>query len=363
MSVNLADLKRDIPGLIFIDSGFFNFKKAVLSNTTLCGMIKMYESGEILTNIWQGIVFPLGRLLVFVSLGILIGNFIEALNWTHKVARLARPLIRLARLSDDVGASFTAAFFSGVTANSMLAEAHDQGRISKQELVLANLLNSLPRFFLHLPTVFFLTAPLIKAAAFIYVGLTLCASLLQTLIVTLAGRFVFQPAGTRKGDMRIEEKERLSFRQAIHSTWKRFRKRFIRILRFVVPVYILFFLLNRFGLFDEIENFMVDHVPFLSFLHPKSLGIVVLHVTAEFSAGLAAAGALLDNDALGYRDIVLALLAGNILAAPIRAIRHQFPYYAGIFNPGLAMQLILYSQTFRVVTILTVTLVYYQLSS
>ncbi len=70
-------------------------------------------------------------------------------------------------------------------------------------------------------------------------------------------------------------------------------------------------------------------------LNPQSLSIVILHVTAEFSAGL---------------------------AAPIRAIRHQFPYYVGIFNPMLAAELVGLSQITRAGTIIAVGSGYYLLT-
>ena len=99
------------------------------------------------------VILPLVRILLFISVGLLVANLIESLNWTNRMAILARPLIRLGKLSSTTGASFSMAFFSGVSANTMLAEAFDKGRIDKKELILANLFNSLPRFFLHLPTV------------------------------------------------------------------------------------------------------------------------------------------------------------------------------------------------------------------
>lgn len=319
----------------------------------------MGAGAEFIAMLWQGLGWPLARIILFVSLGILVANFIEALNWTHAVAKLAAPLIRLGRLSDTVGASFSMAFFSGVSANTMLAEAYDQGRLSKLELVLANLFNSLPRFFLHLPTVFFLTAPLIKGAALIYVGLTLTAACVQTVLVVVAGRLLLaaKTAGAITGAHGAGEE--IGWRQALEKSVTRFRRRIRKILRFTVPIYILFFILNRAGMFAWIERFLATHVPLLSWLHPKSLGIVVFHVSAEFTAGLAAAGALLEANSLGYRDVVLALMAGNILAAPVRAVRHQFPYYAGIFRPRLALELIAVSQGFRVATILLVTCCYY----
>jgi hypothetical protein len=115
-------------------------------------------------------------------------------------------------------------------------------------------------------------------------------------------------------------------------------------------------------MFTLLEEWMAQHVKLLAWLHPESLGIVVLQLTAEISAGLAAAGALLDNGSLGARQVVLALLAGNVLSSPMRAVRHQFPFYAGLFQPKLAAELITYNQIFRTGSITLVAIFYYFLS-
>lgn len=313
---------------------------------------------ELFIQIWAQLVWPIIRILAFVSLGLVVANFIEALNWTHRLAVLARPLIRLGNLSAITGASFSMAFFSGVSANSMLAEAFDTGKISKKELVLANLFNSVPRFFLHLPTVFFLTLPFIQGAALIYVGITFSAAVLQTIVVIFLGSLLLSGHHEK---IKMEKREKIGWREAAEKSLKRLRKRIPRILKLLVPIYILFFVLNRYGIFQLIEEIMA-RTWLLSWLHPQSLSIVILHVTAEFSAGLAAASILLADNSLGYREVVLALLAGNILAAPVRAIRHQFPYYVGIFNPKLATELVGLSQITRTVTIIIVGGGYYFLT-
>lgn len=312
-----------------------------------------------LSTIWSELALPLLRIMALVSLGLVAANFIEALNWTHRLAVIARPLIRLGRLSAISGASFSMAFFSGVSANSMLAEAYDQGRLSKSELVLANLFNSLPRFFLHLPTVFFLTAPLIKGAALIYVGLTFTAALVQTLLVLILGRMFLSGRQAVSCEVCVPANKKIGWREALTKSVSRFKKRIPRLFKYTVPVYILFFFLSRYGFFARAENFLAERAAFLTWLHPKSLGIVVLHVSAEFSAGLAAAGALLADNSLGYREVVLALLVGNVLAAPVRAVVHQFPYYVGIFTPGLALELVGFSQLCRLLSLLLVAVGYY----
>jgi len=292
----------------------------------------------------------------------MIGNIIESLNWTHRVARIASPLIRRAHLSDITGASFSMAFFSAVSANSMLSEAYVQGRISKRELIFANLFNSLPTYFLHLPTLFFLAVPMLKGVAFIYVGLTLFAAFLRTVCILIAGRILLPGAKEHCVTCRLEENSFSSIPQALQNAWLRFQKRIKRILFFTVPIYTAVFFLNRHGLFAIVEDWMARHVKLLTWLAPESLGVVALQLSAEISAGFAAAGALLDSSSLAPREVILALLVGNVLSSPMRAVRHQFPFYAGIFQPKLATELITYNQLFRTGSIIAVGLIYYFLT-
>jgi hypothetical protein len=320
------------------------------------------EQAETIIMLWQGLGWPLLRLIFFISLGLMIGNIIESLNWTHRVARIASPLVRRAHLSDITGASFSMAFFSAVTANTMLSEAYEQGRISRQELIFSNLFNSLPTYFLHLPTLFFLAFPMLKGVAFIYVGLTLLAAFLRTVCILIVGRLMLPDNAEHCVTCRLDENPVASLGQALNKAWERFQKRIKRILLITIPIYTIVFLLNRAGIFVQFEEWFARHVGFFAWLHPESLGVVALQLTAEISAGLAAAGALLDNGSLGPREVVLALLAGNVLSSPMRAIRHQFPFYAGIFEPKLAAELITYNQIFRTGSIILIGILYYFLT-
>jgi len=307
-------------------------------------------SPELFLEIWHSLVWPLIRLLCFISIGLLVATFIESLNWTSKIATLARPLIKLGNLSDTAGASFSMALFSGISANTMLAEAYEKKQINKKELILSNLFNSLPTYFLHLPTVFFITAPLIKGAAFIYVGLTFGAAIFRTVSIVVLSRYMLPAQNTvnKVSAAQQEEKSGIDWKGAFEKSIKRFKKRIRKIVRFTVPIYILIFLMHRAGIFMTLEKGMAEYLSFLPWLTPQSMGIITLHIAAEFTAGLAAAGALLQEGSMTYREIILALLVGNVLSSPIRAIRHQFPYYAGIFQPKMASELILYNQIFRV---------------
>ena len=316
-----------------------------------------------LLSLWHDLIWPLIRLLGYVSISLFLANLIESLNWTSKIAALARPLLRLGNLSDISSASFTMALFSGISANTMLSEAYEQNKISRKELILANLFNSMPTYFLHLPTVSFITAPMIKGAAIIYVGITFSAAILRTFSILVISRFIL-PRPERKNDMKVEGPKETGggWNAILQKSWMRFKKRIRSIIRFTIPIYIAIFWLHKEGIFTSMEKMMATYFSFLPWLTPESMGIITLQIAAEFTAGLAAAGALLQAGSMTYREIILALLVGNILSSPIRAIRHQFPYYAGIFQPKVAAELIFYNQIFRIGSLMIMGSIYFFLS-
>ena len=204
--------------------------------------------------LWSKLCWPLLRLIFYISLGLLFANFIEALNWTRKISVLARPLARAGNMSDTAGASFSLAFFSGVSANTLLAEAYDKDQLSKRELVLANLFNSLPTYFIHLPTIFFITLPLIHGAAFIYIGMTLTAAMLRTLSIVVISRFSLPSPRTKRAKIETRSAEKVEWKDAFAKSWKRFRKRIVKIVKYTVPIYIIIFTMHRFGIFRDIEQ-------------------------------------------------------------------------------------------------------------
>ena len=310
-------------------------------------------------ELWHNLVWPLVRLCFFISLGVFIGNFIEALNWTRFIARLAYPLIKFAHLKEISGASFSVAFFSGVTANTMLAESYEQGRLSKKELILSNLFNALPTYFLHLPTTFFIIAPLIKKAAIPYFLLTISSAFLRTFFIVFLARLLLPVPEKYDKHYSLPDKTGFDLKKTLKKTWKRFGKRMRKILSFTVPIYLLVFFLHHLGAFQYLEKIVADYITILSWLPPQALSIIALQLAAEFTAGLAAAGALLDSGALIIKEVVLALVIGNILSSPMRALRHQFPYYAGIYKPALALRLILYNQGLRIGSLMLMALSYW----
>jgi hypothetical protein len=227
-------------------------------------------------------------------------------------------------------------------------------------LFLSNFINQLPAFFLHLPTTFFIVIPLTGWAGGLYFLITFSAVILRTVLFLIYGHFRLSPATLAAGNMKAGKpsgKER-----KLKEVWQRIKtrlpRRLTKIAVYVVPIYILVFVLNAMGVFQLLREALSGYVV-TAIMPMESLSVIILSFAAEFTSGFAAAGALLDAGVLTIKQTVIALLIGNILAFPVRAIRHQLPRYIGIFSPKMGSQILLLGQGFRITSIMVAGLLYY----
>lgn len=201
-------------------------------------------------------------------------------------------------------------------------------------------------------------------AGALYFLLTFLAALGRTLLLLVYGHFrlpeppaeMASPAGDERRPPPVSRREDI---------WPAIRRKFpvrlTRVALYVVPIYIAVFLAGSAGLFDQARAWLTRYVV-KTFIPMEALSVVVLSFAAEFTSGFAAAGALLEAGVLTTRQTVLALLIGNLVAFPIRALRHQLPHYMGIFAPVMGAQLLLLGQGFRVLSLAAVGAVYFLLT-
>jgi hypothetical protein len=301
------------------------------------------------------LLLPLVRLIAFIALGLAAGQCIEAMGWTAMLGRLGAPLFRFARMGTHCSAAFSAAFLSGTTANAMLYDFWKDHSIDRRQLILTNLANQLPAFLLHLPTTFFIVLPLTGWAGAIYFTITFTAALVRLILVLIWGRWgpgappmtAAPPAGTPTAKKT----------SALAAIRRKLPRRLTTIATYVLPVYVAVFLLNQAGLFEWTRQWMARWVT-TRLVPVEALSLVVLSFAAEFTSGFAAAGALLHEGVVTTQQAVLALLAGNIVAFPVRALRHQLPRLMGIFAPALGLQILVIGQSFRVASLLVIGMLY-----
>jgi hypothetical protein len=359
-----------------------------------------------LPALWRDLFFPLLRLLLFMSCGLLLAFFLEAMHWTKFLARFSSPLARFGHLGESSGAAFSLAFFSPASSNALLSENYQKGRISRTEVFFSCLLNSSPAFFVHLPSMTAIVLSFLGEDGLIYLGITCSAAMLRTLGTAFCGRLLLPepqnnvpraegklsapaqaaPAGSglpadspaaRRAPLLSENRAAAfpglarclaaaaGFYLPLQAIWPEIRQRFQfrlrKMLLFTVPVYILFFIMQKAGCFEALSLFLAatSQSSFPVFLRPEAVSVMVLSLTAELGAALSAGSSLILSGGLSIQDITLALLIGNILSTPVRALRHHLPSYAGFYAPRLALQLVLASQLARALSMAFLTCLYY----
>jgi len=308
---------------------------------------------------------PLFRLLMFIFIGLLAGQVIESFGWTKQVAILARPIFGFSNLGNRCSAAFTAAFISGVTANAMLLDFYEDNKISKLQLFLSNYINQFPAFFLHLPTTVFIVLPLTGTAGVLYFVITFLATLFRTICFLIFGNLYLKTGAIpdeqeshTKSSTKKNKIEKKNWGAVIKKIKSKLPGRITNIIIWVLPIYTIVFLLNINGFFDYLNKTLSTFFT-VTIMPVESLSVVILSFAAEFTSGFAAAGALMDAGVITVKQTVIALLFGNILAFPIRALRHQLPRYMGIFSPKMGLQLLLSGQLFRILSVILMGTLYY----
>ncbi|SHJ03342.1 nucleoside recognition domain-containing protein [Halodesulfovibrio aestuarii] len=303
---------------------------------------------------WPGLIRPLLRMLGFLGIGLIVGITVEGMGWAPLLATLVRPVMRFGNLKDESGAAFTTAFFSGTAANTMLMTFWKEKKISLQEMKLSYLINTgLPVFLLHLPTTFFIIVPMTRTAGAIYLSLNGIAALLRTFLLLIWTRIKLAPHAATSAAENQPAHRKTSAAKVLDA----FRKRFLRICTITAPVYFLIYALNQAGMFEYLRTTAAGWIT-SAYLPVEAVSVVVFAVAAEFTTGIAAAGALLDGGALTTEQLVLALVLGTIVATPIRALRHQLPSQTGVFSFKIGFPMLLMSQALRISCLICVTSLY-----
>jgi hypothetical protein len=301
-----------------------------------------------LNRLYSRMVRPLLTITLGIGVGLLLGMIMESAGLAARLGRVAAPLLRFGHLKEPSALAFIAAYFSAITASTILMNAYRDQTISRRELVLSTLILTFPVFFAHLPSMFFIITPLLGRLGIYYLGILLAADLLRTSAYLIYGRLAlpaYQPRPLPPSEARP------SWSQIWQETWGKFLERLHRILVVTIPVFVAVFLAQEGGLFDWLGGKLtgllrVTQVPV------QALSILAFSLAAETTGGFAAAGAFLQSQALSSAAVLFTLLAGTILASPMRALRHQMPYYLGVFGPGLGLRLMILSQLFRTLSLL-----------
>ena len=307
------------------------------------------------SRLYVKLVKPVLRLSLAIGVGLLLGIFIENANLTARLGRVFAPFLRFGHLKEPSAVAFTTAFFSAVAASTVLMNAYQDRVISRRELMISALTLTFPAFFAHLPSMFFIITPLVGVLGLYYLAILLGGDILRTTAYLLVGRFTlppYQPVALAPAS------QPSSWKEVWQATREKFFTRLYGILVITIPVFVAVFLAQEGGLFTWLKN----HLTLLlqgSQIPVEAVSILVFSLAAEAAGGFAAAGALLASQALSPAAVLFTLILGTIISSPMRAVRHQMPFYLGVYTPKLGLRLMILSQLFRTLSLLPFLLLIY----
>ncbi len=295
-------------------------------------------------DIWLDKIIPgVLRILIYVSIGVFIGSLLNSLGWLRKLSFLATPFRRIGRLPSQCCSAFITAFASPRAANGILAGAFDQQIITRNEMIISALANTLPNTLSHIRVLAFAIIPLAGYAGFAYVLFQLIVGLSCTLTALLIGRFFITT--TQSGNSKNELIETvLPFNVAARKAYKHVRRVLKRILLITVPLYIFISYLDYFGVFAKLANKLPDALT--SILPPASIAVLVGHMTNIVTAASVASG-LLKSQTLTTGQVFLTFLIGYAITIPIRATKHSIPAAVGVFPTKDGLTIVLLSSGMR----------------
>ncbi|ADN36794.1 nucleoside recognition domain protein [Methanolacinia petrolearia DSM 11571] len=264
-----------------------------------------------------------------MAVGVFIAELIISFNITDKLSRFSRPITDYANLHPDCGISFMMAFVSPKAANAMLVKYEREGILSHKEMILAALMNSFPNIVMHWRYLLPVYIPLLGLTGLAYFLILTLVGFIKTFILVVSGRFLLKPRDYEI--CYVEENVKLSLGQHAKKALNSSVEPLVHILKISIPVLVLVAALINTGVFDIIA----DNIQSLGsyFPIPPAGFAIIAAQFGSFIAGASVASGLMISGTLTSEEIIITLIAGNILTSVTRGIRFYGSSYAAIFGP------------------------------
>ncbi len=289
------------------------------------------------------------NLFFIASCGCFIGTIIEQRNWSRFVAFIAKPIVRFGRLPDICASSFITSFASAHASNNMLVSAYDAKQISRAQMIIGGIANTFPRkLFMNVKIINFIPVfPILMVA---YLLIQLCVGFTRTFLLLLINRFYF----SRKEKEMDNEKlnEMISEKLKAVPTWKATisiaKKRTLRFMKkmliITMPIYFVVLYLSKTGIIKKIEKLIPDSLDFI--LTPEIIDIMLTRF-ASLIVAIRHSSEMLSNSQVSITQILIALLAGNIITTPFRTVRRNLPIALAIFPNRDGIWVVCLTQGYR----------------
>ncbi len=302
----------------------------------------MYSSPE-LELIYQLALF-VARLIPLVFVGGLAANLAVELGFAKQLARLASPLLKAARLPEQLSVPIAMIPLEPRIGHAMLSAMLERGEVGDREVVISTFITLplvivvffIPRFYIPvaLPALGFTVAGL-----YVLCILMVSAAKMAFSIAYARSSKPTKPYATSTPLSLGDGAARPSFKEALRSSisfasslTKKVATRMLAVVAFLVAAAYL-------GLFTLINEALSG---LLSFTKLPGQVIAIATTSAISSiAGMALAGAMMAQASITQKEALLGLLLGSLLfRLSSEYPRHSFPFYASVYPVRLAFKLV-----------------------
>jgi len=282
------------------------------------------------------LVFRLGSIM-FVSLfGIELFMQMGLMRYLKPVGR---PVARLAGLPSESAVCFLAAVGSMISAHTLAAQFHSDGKLSGRQLRLTGILNTVPfhlkeTLTFQLPVVF----PLLgMRLSMVYITAFWLTGVLKLLFVLAWGRFfpvtdtgrqdAFEALDCPPGNPECKNK---NFYTRVIDSWHARKKMFFKMIGVLGLVTLVIQILSLSGMLNWLESGIAPMTRALG-LPPAVIGPVTAYVFSP-TVGITYMSNLMTQGSVTPYEAIAALMAGGLLMIPVSRLRRTLPRYAAIFG-------------------------------
>lgn len=301
---------------------------------------------------WPRKTFILVELIIYISIGVLLAQILEVSGLIKYFSILAWPVTKLGGLGQTSGPAFIVAFQSGAVANSMLVASTDRGSLNKRQLYSSVLVVSCLSLFAHLPTYVIPIGSVfgLKATAMLF-GVRFGAIVFEIIAILLVSNFVIRSWTDKKfpakaidtpSEVRSVRKNSKKFWATV---WLRSKRTLRRLIIFLLPTFAIMVVAEYFGFFKWLSDALPSLFT-LSFLPSQATVIIPAQAMSLYNGAIAAAN-FLDDGSLTAKQVVLIILIGSLITAPIRTVKHALPTYIAVLGPKAGIVMAVSAQILR----------------
>ncbi len=294
-------------------------------------------------EIWIETFEQTARLLLRIApvmfLSLIGVEVLMQLGLMKKLEPLGKPLAKASNLPSESALSFLAGIGSIVAAHTMIAQFHQDGRVTGREMVLTGVLNTAPFHFketltFQLPVVL----PLLGSKlCLIYITAFWLAGFLKLAFVVIYGKLKIRRRPQDRSafddlvcDPAVNDCIPRSFLEILKDAFRARIKLFRRMILLLSGVTFVVQYLANSGILKTLDRVIAPAADLFG-LPPVVIAPISVYIFSP-TAGVAYMSNLIAQQLVTEYQAIVALLAGSFIMIPATRLRGTLPRYAGYFG-------------------------------